>query len=39
VVIKERAGKGKLSVSFAGKEQFQRVVTLLDKAFKQSHTL
>ena len=36
VKIKERGGKGTLSIQFVGKEQFQRVVTLLDRAFKQA---
>jgi len=36
VKIKERAGKGSLTIHFAGKEQFQRVVTILDRAFKQA---
>jgi ParB family transcriptional regulator, chromosome partitioning protein len=36
VKIKEKGGKGSLSIQFVGKEQFQRVVTLLDRAFKQA---
>jgi len=36
VKIKEKGGKGTLSIQFVGKEQFQRVVTLLDRAFKQA---
>lgn len=36
VKIKEKNGKGSLSIQFVGKEQFQRVVTILDKTFKQA---
>jgi ParB family chromosome partitioning protein len=39
VKIKERNGKGALTIAFVGKEQFQRVVTVLDRIMKQSNSL
>ena len=39
VKIKERNGKGALTIAFVGKEQFQRVVTVLDRIMKQSNAL
>ena len=36
VKIKEKGGKGSLTIQFVGKEQFQRVVTILDRTFKQA---
>lgn len=39
VKVKERNGKGSLTLSFAGKEHFQRVVTILDKVVKQANQL
>lgn len=39
VKIKERNGKGTLTIAFVGKEQFQRVVTVLDRIMKQSNSL
>ena len=39
VKVKEKNGKGSLTLSFSGKEHFQQVVTLLDKVVKQSSKL
>ncbi len=39
VKVKEKNGKGSLTLSFTGKEHFQRVVTILDKVVKQSNQL
>ena len=39
VKVKEKNGKGSLTLSFSGKEHFQRVVTILDKVVKQSNQL
>ncbi|MBA3685755.1 MAG: ParB/RepB/Spo0J family partition protein [Planctomycetes bacterium] len=36
VQVKERAGKGALTVFFESKDQFQRVVTIMEKVVRQS---
>lgn len=36
VVIRERGGKGTMTIQFAGSDQFQRVVAILERAVKQS---